>query len=36
MKDINLIFNELEKFGILDQGHSSKSLIDHLTGTYEI
>ena len=36
MKNIELILLELERFGILDQGHSGKGLSDHLKGTYKI
>lgn len=36
MKNIKVILGELEKFGILEQGHSNSSLVNHLIGTYEV
>jgi len=36
MKDVNEVFSELEKMGVIDVGHTNGTLRDHLLGTYNI
>jgi len=36
MTNAKVIINRLEEFGILKQGHTGRSLIEHLEGTYNI